>query len=571
MKLIDKAVGRVLEKIKSDSAYEYNNIITPDRTAALRDRYTRSVLINSVWYGGSDIELKQLYERDLKGFRIGQVTSDELNYFWGQATQDTNIRKIHSGIPQLISEKMVDLIIANGYELNVYKDDKREEDDEDNLTRLHNILEDNMFDSILQEAIETESWSGGVAIKLSVNNMFDYPIIEVIQPEEYEPVVKAGRIIEDIFIKYFDSKGASYKLKECYGTDGTDGYIRYKMFRLVGKNESSTWVEASLKDVEETKDLKDIVFKGVKKKFSIYKPNKLPNSEFRGSRLGESDYSGSHGMFDAIDEIYSTMVQEFRDGKIKNFWPSNLLPTDPLSNNKQYIPPSLKKDYIVYTSGIGEKEKPDKVEMVQGEIHSEKYIEAFKKSLEIVLNNAGLSPQTIGLTGLDSTAASEESQELREKTSIRTREKKIQLWRMTLNELFEMLLILDDVKNGRTSQDYYVDVLFNDYKIQTLDDKTKIASAGIVGKTWDIMSAVRYVHDEMPEEEQILTAIKIKIENGVNVFTKEEELIYRKFVSETLEETPQEQDDIEEIDDEIDDEIGENIEEDEEVNEELIE
>ena len=565
MGLFDKSVLRVLEKIKSDSAYEYNNIITPDKTSALRDRYTRSVLINSVWYGGSDIELKQLYERDLKGFKIGMVTSDELNYFWGQPTADTNIRKIHSGLPQLISEKMVDLIMANGYELNVYKDEDREEEDEENLDRLNVILEDNMFTGLLQEAIETESWSGGVAIKLSTNSMFDYPIIEVIQPEEYEPVIKAGRIIEDIFIKYFDSKGASYKLKECYGTDGTNGYIRYKLFRLVGKNEAAQWVEASLKEVEETKDLKDIMFKGVNEKFSIYKPNKLPNSEFRGSRLGESDYSGSHGMFDAIDEIYSTMIQEFRDGKIKNFWPSNLLPTDPMSG-KQYLPPTLKKDYITYTSGIGEKEKPDKVEQVQGEIHSEKYIEAFKKSLEMVLNNAGLSPQTVGLTGLDSTAASEESQELREKTSIRTREKKVDLWTMTLNKLFELLLKLDDYSNGRATQDYFVDVLFNDYKIQTLDDKTRIASAGLVGKTWDIMSAVKYVHDEMPEEEQVLTAIKIKIENGINVFTKDEELVYKKFISETLEEVGETEQETEDITEE-----QENIDENEEVDEELIE
>ena len=52
---------------------------------------------------------------------------------------------------------------------------------------------------ILQEAINGESWSGGVAIKLSTNARFDYPIIEIIQPEEYEPVIVAGRVVEDIY------------------------------------------------------------------------------------------------------------------------------------------------------------------------------------------------------------------------------------------------------------------------------------------------------------------------------------------------------------------------------------
>lgn len=539
MRILDKAVGRVLEKIKSDSAYEYNNIITPDRMAALRDKYTRSVLINGVWYSGNDLELKQLYERDLKAFKIGQVTSEELNYFWAQPTSGTNIRKIHCGIPQLISEKFVDLILSNGYEFNVYKDNKFEDEDEENKTRLELILDDNMFMGILQEAIETESWSGGVAIKLSTNARFDYPIIEIIQPEEYEPVIVAGRVVEDIFIKYFDRKNMSFKLKEHYGIDDKGGFIKYKLYKLIGRGDGATWLEADLSELEETKDLKGISFNGIFEKFSIYKPNKLPNSEFRGSRLGESDYSGSHGLFDALDEVISAMVQEFRDGKIKNFWPSNLLPTDPLDNNKTYMPPALKKDFIVYTSGIGEKEQPDKVEQVQGDIHSEKYLESYKKLLETIVNNAGLSPQTLGVTGLDSTAASEESQELREKTSIRTREKKVDLWTMTLNKLFNLLLILDDYKNEKTIGDYYIDVVFNDYKIQTIQDKTAIAGAGIMNKTWDILSAVKYIHDELPEEQQILMAVKIKIENGMNVFTKQEEAIYKKFVEEVMEENPE--------------------------------
>ena len=539
MRILDKAVGRVLEKIKSDSAYEYNNIITPDRMAALRDKYTRSVLINGVWYSGNDLELKQLYERDLKAFKIGQVTSEELNYFWAQPTSGTNIRKIHSGIPQLISEKFVDLILSNGYEFNVYKDNKFEDEDEENKTRLELILDDNMFMGILQEAIETESWSGGVAIKLSTNARFDYPIIEIIQPEEYEPVIVAGRVVEDIFIKYFDRKNMSFKLKEHYGIDDKGGFIKYKLYKLIGRGDGATWIEADLSELEETKDLKDISFNGIFEKFSIYKPNKLPNSEFRGSRLGESDYSGSHGLFDALDEVISAMVQEFRDGKIKNFWPSNLLPTDPLDNNKTYLPPALKKDFIVYTSGIGEKEQPDKVEQVQGDIHSEKYLESYKKLLETIVNNAGLSPQTLGVTGLDSTAASEESQELREKTSIRTREKKVDLWTMTLNKLFNLLLILDDYKNEQTIGEYYIDVVFNDYKIQTIQDKTAIAGAGIMNKTWDILSAVQYIHDELPEEQQMLMAVKIKIENGMNVFTKQEEAIYKKFVEEVMEENPE--------------------------------
>ena len=186
----------------------------------------------------------------------------------------------------------------------------------------------------MQEAIETESWAGGVAFKLSYNQMYDTPIIEVIQPDEYEPTIKAGRIVEDIFITYHEKDKKQYKLKEIYGFDEKGGYIRYKLYSI-DKDKNLTSV--SLSELDETKELKDIDFPGLKDKFSIYKPNKTPNSEFKNSKLGESDYSGSVGLFDAIDEVLSTMVQEFRDGKINKFWPSNLLPTNPITQASAFL------------------------------------------------------------------------------------------------------------------------------------------------------------------------------------------------------------------------------------------
>lgn len=531
-KTIEKQVNKYMRRIKETSPFEYNSLITPDRNELLRDRFTRTMLINSVWYSGVDVNLKKLYTRDLTSFR--DINSDELNYFWAQPTEGTNIRKIHSGIPQLISEKMVDLLMSNGYEIKAYKDDDLKEEDEDTAERIEEINAWNNIDEKISEAIETESWGGGVALKLSALKRFPYPVIEAIQPDEYEPRIEAGRIVEDVFITYYTKGSTYYKLKEAYGYDEKGSYIRYALFKQSGDN----WIDAKLTDIEETKELKDWYYPGLQRKFSLYKPNKLPNSEFRGSKLGESDYSGSHGVFDAIDEVLSAMVQEFRDARVKNFWPSDLLPVDPTSK-KQYIPPALKKDFIVYNNGIGEKERPSKPEMVQGEIHSEKYIETFKKLIETALNNAGLSPQSIGVTGLESTAASEESQELREKVSIRTREKKLKLWIPAINELIELALMMDDIKNNRPVGEYKIVTTFNDYKIKTLMDKTQEASIGLSSKSWDIATAVDYVHEELTDEEKILMRVNIKLENGINAFTKEEEAVYKQHVMEVVKENPE--------------------------------
>ena len=76
------------------------------------------------------------------------------------------------------------------------------------------------------------------------------------------------------------------------------------------------------------------------------------------------------------------------------------------------------------------------------------------------------------------------------------------MWEKTLNKLFELMLKLDDYRTGKAVIDYTIKTIFNDYKIQTISDKTTIATAGINGKSWDIKSAVDYIHDDLTEEEK---------------------------------------------------------------------
>ena len=65
----------------------------------------------------------------------------------------------------------------------------------------------------------------------------------------------------------------SFKLKEHYGIDDKGGFIKYKLYKLIGRGDGATWLEADLSELEETKDLKGISFNGIFEKFSIYKPN----------------------------------------------------------------------------------------------------------------------------------------------------------------------------------------------------------------------------------------------------------------------------------------------------------
>jgi hypothetical protein len=518
---IDKRIAHYGKGVGTEMKYNPLLVTLPDR---YNDRYmTRRLLENSVWYSGIEPDLQYFYKTEAPKYWRSAQASESLNYFW--VNSNTEFRKIHSGFPQLISEKMVDLIIGNGMSIQVEGKDEETLQDE-----LDEMLKENKLKILMSKGIETESWSGGVAWKMTRNPLIsEYPILESWQPENYTNVVVSGRIVEDIFYVYYEKGDQKYRLSEMYGVDKSGAYIDYKLHKLsfttvgTNTNKNAQWHEASFKDLEETKDLKKITFTGYFNKLSLYKPNKLPNSEFRHSILGESDYAGSYGSFDAIDEILSTEIQEFRDSKLVRYFPEEYVPKD--SKGGEQAPDDFKRNHMVYADSPSENVDRAKIQYEQGDLRTEKHKESYKMWVTQALNNAGLSPLTVGVTGLESIDASAESQQEREKVSIRTRNKKIELWTEFLEDFIQTALefhiMTKTMKPGQDGNftvssipEFNIIVAFEDYIVKSKADRTKEVTDG-TGISWDILTGVKYVHDEKTEKEQLAISARIKIENGI--------------------------------------------------------
>jgi hypothetical protein len=246
--------------------------------------------------------------------------------------------------------------------------------------------------------------------------------------------------------------------------------------------------------------------------------------------LGESDFAGSYGAFDAIDEIISTWIQEFRDGKLNRYFPEELMIKN-LAGKFRY-PDGFDKDHVLYADSPSENIDKQKIIYEQGDIRTEKHVESYKIWVTNVLNNAGLSPLTVGVTGLESIDASAESQQEREKVSIRTRNKKIELWQEFLQEFLKTALEFRLITKNMTekesgvysvnqSNDFDVIVTFNDYIIKSKNDRTVEVQAGL-GTSWDILSGVQYVHDDKTPREQLALSARIKIEQGFTSISQAE-------------------------------------------------
>lgn len=523
MTWVNRAIdNRIAQHTKgATNGMKYNPLLSNIKVANDDKQFTRRLLENSVWYTGNEQDLAWFYKKEAPKFYRNGQESESLNYFW--TNDETEARRIHSGIPQLISEKMVDLIVGNGFDINI-----EGENEEEIHAELTLLLADNKFRSLLAKSIETESWSGGVAWKLTWNpELTDFPIIEMWQPENYTNKVVSGRIVEDIFYIYYERDKTTYRLSEIYGVDRNKGaYIDYKLDMLAtkrsGQNAESVFVPVPLTSIEETADLKRYDFNGYFRRLSAYKPNKLPNNEFRYSVLGESDYAGSYGPFDAIDEIISTWVQEHRDGKLFRYFPEELMLKD--KDGGSNYPSQFKKQHYLLADSPSEDVEKSKIQFSQGDLRTEKHVESYKHFMTLILNNAGLSPLTIGATGLESIAASEQSQQEREKVSIRTRNKKIEVWTEFLEDILRTALDFhymtkgirmndDNTYNVGAIPEYDLIVTFNDYIIKSKRDRTEEVQQGI-GTGWDILSAVQYIHTDMTEREQLATSARIKLENN---------------------------------------------------------
>lgn len=529
LKWLDKLIDKRIKEYQKGVANmpQYNPLLVAIDNRDTDKHMTRRMLENSVWYSGIEQDLQYFYTKEApKFYRKGQQ-SESMNYFWSRA--GGRFRKIHSGFPQLICEKMVHLLIGNGYDIIV------EGADEEVLQPiLDDMLKDNKFKQmLLGKSIETETWAGYTAWKLSWNPLLsEYPIIEVWEPENYANVIISGRIVQDIFYIYYDKGQTKYRLSEIYGVDKKGAYIDYKLEQLAyGSNDGEPrWIAASLNELEQTKELKRVSFEGYYKRLSLYKPNKLPNSEFRHSYVGESDFAGSYGAFDAVDEIISTWIQEFRDSKLHRYFPKELMSRT--SSGELQYPSDFENEHILYEDSPSENVDKQKIIYSQGALRTTDHIESYKVWVTQILNNAGLSPLTVGITGLESIDASADSQQEREKVSIRTRNEKIEVWTEFLEEFLKIalefyLMTMNMEQNDENTYavdklpEFEVKVSFNDYIIKSQADRTDEVRNGL-GTSWDILSGVRYVHQNKTEREQLAISARIKLERGVNSITQAE-------------------------------------------------
>jgi hypothetical protein len=446
--------------------------------------YETNLIRNKLWYRGEAYELEQFFKN---------ISSDPVNKsrFWcAVPSKDLSIRKIHSGLPAMIIDKLTDIVVSDI--------DKIQVEESETLNSLwEEISKDNKFNEVLSESIQRALVSGDGAFKLSIDkDISKYPIIEFFDGDKVEYVYNRGRLKEIHFKTYYTKKNKKYTLVEIYGS----GYIKYKL--LDSKDD-----EVSLNILEETHDLKEVEYND---KFIMAIPLMFFKSSKWESR-GKSIIDNKSDSFDALDEVISQWIDAIRAGRVQKYIPDNLLPVDPNTGNI-LKPNPFDNNFIAISSNAGEDAK-NQIDMKQADIKFEAYVESYSNAVDMCLQGI-ISPSTLGIDLKKTDNA--EAQREKEKTTLYTRNKMIDTLTEVIPELVNIILKTYDVLNNKSAGEYEVSISFGEYSTPSFDSVVETVGKA---KTLGIMSLQKCIDelygDTMTDEEKALEIARIKEESGI--------------------------------------------------------
>lgn len=447
--------------------------------------FQANVLKNQIWYRGDPSELGQF-------FSAASVDNATAARFWA-LSHTSKVRKMHSGIPKMVINKFSDIILSDLDKITINDN----EEVSNNLWKA--IADDNKFTKVLEKAIQGTLSVGDGAFKFSYDRAISqYPIIEFFTAERVEYEYARGRLQKIFYYTTYTYKGKEYRLQECYAR----GEINYKLFDERGK-------AVALNTLEETSHLIDVKFKG---DFIMG----IPLIFFESSKWegrGEGLLDSKTDALDALDEDVSQFIDSIRAARTQKYIPEDLLPRNP--NTGQIVEGNdFDNKYIAIGSNRSEDAK-DGIIVVTPDILHEAYNAGFASFLDICLMGI-ISPSTLGIDLKKNDNA--EAQREKEKTTLYTRSKLIDVLNEIIPQVVTMALWVNDVLNSRTIGEYKVSVSFGEYAAPTFNEIVEVVGKAV---TYGIMSKRKAVDelygDTMTDAEKEAELIAIKEDSNIQM------------------------------------------------------
>ncbi|MBT2287986.1 capsid protein [Paenibacillus albidus] len=446
--------------------------------------YRANVLRNRLWYRGDPSELDQFYKQSVTD-AVGK------SRFWAAVpTAGLGIRKIHSGLPAMVADRLSDIVIADMDAIALKAQAETDTWEE--------ISKDNDFPELLAGAVTEALTAGDGAFKVTVDpEVSEYPLIEFYSGDQVEYKRTRGRLLEVIFYTDYVFNSKDYRLLETFGR----GYIRSKLLDDYGK-------EVPLSLVPETATLApEITYEGdflMAVPLMVFKSTKWPGR-------GKSIFDSKADSFDALDEVISQWMDAIRSGRVQKYIPEDMIPKNP-ETGELMRPNPFDNQFIRINSTFAEDAK-GQINLVQPQILYEAFVASYASAVDMCLQGI-ISPSTLGIDLKKTDNA--EAQREKEKATLYTRGKIVERLNEVIPELVATVMKVYDTMQGRKAAEYEPSVKFGEYASPSFDSVVETVGKA---RTFGVMSVERSVEelygDTWTEEEKAAEVQRLKEEQGL--------------------------------------------------------
>lgn len=444
---------------------------------------------HSAWYSGDPNIIAAVHSDRV-------FTPSPQGRFWAREVHEERRLMVHTPIAADVSETSSDMLFGEAPEFSTTQDSS--------IERLAEIT-DGGFMALLLEAAEIASALGGVFLRAGWNKDVrpDRPIISIVHPDAAIPTFEHGVMTDVIFWKEVGRENATvWRLLQLHEPGTITSALYEGNAEKIGSRVDlmrfpST---AALDEVEET---------GLDTLDCVYVPNKLPNRRARGTPIGQSDYAGSEGLLDGLDEIVTSWIRDVRLGQSRVVVPDEFL--EGSLDGKKF---SIDREVFSTLNMTPQLANEAGIKEIQFEIRADAHLTSALTVMERIVSNAGYSPQSFGLN-IEGRAESGTALRIRERKSIATSKKKMLYWRPAVEKLLGIVGEIDrrvfnkGFEEARMNPAAPVTPDMNEtaQTVQTLDSAEAIS----------VDQKVRMLHPEWSEEEVEMEVEAIRNESGMAV------------------------------------------------------
>lgn len=441
------------------------------------DALRQKQMLAYTWYiGDSDLLVEAYLQAHQKMYSTNY--RDNMNsktYFWSIASQENEIKKTHSGLPNDIIQTLINIL---GYPASkvmekVLSEDGLlvEQENNEHNERLEKILspEENDMASLLKNQQQPMTWVMGDGCYL-INadpNISEFPLIEFVDARNTSFELVANRVIKVYTRSYYVKDNTGYMLLQERGTDIIKGekmaYIKYNLFQLSNKESREISKEVSLKTIPETENLEDVAYKGISVPLAIPCIYNFEKIQGRGKGI----FNDKMDLLDDLDQALSQGSNAIRLSTPVEMIDESLVDHD--DQGRPITPTRYDRRFMVTNKSVNGVGQPTEgVHSSVPNIDFSKYSdEALAITSQIITGI--ISPSTIGLDV--SKKDNGDAQREKEKQTMFTRANLIKFQTDILCKLYATVLMVDDFIHNRPVGNYTISIDYPEYGNPTFEAK----------------------------------------------------------------------------------------------------